>query len=321
MLFLPALAQTSAQASPITLTHVFSAGEKFGYQVLSHITAEERFEHLDTWIPSDLDVNYNFGYTVNQMRPDGIAVVHYLRPTMTEVIGETSDSPPKDEVEKVNIDNLLTVSPINEILEQKNVGKKEALALPYRRHAYTDHQENAMSFFAPYIMDIHRLALFIGSVEDALDFSPKFPLNAVKKGDSWKKTVGFEPQRLKGKVGKVAIQRIDYTYTYLGPMSSNGKPVLRVEGKLAFSTDAAEFFKQLLGEHASETNVAKVPLHFDSVIDFDLDPTTRDVLHAEGKTSGGYQVFTTESTDTALLEERFKGKTTMELTGKRAGTK
>jgi hypothetical protein len=316
MLFFPLLGQTSAAPAPITLTHVFTAGEKVGYQVLSHVTAELRFEHLDTWLPSDLDINYNFGYTVNQMRPDGIAVVHYSRPTMTEVIGETSDSPPKENVEKVNFDEQLTVSAINEILEQKSLSKKANFAVPYKRT-----QQSAMEFFAPYIMDIHRLALFIGSVEDALDFSPKFPLNPVKKGDSWKKTVGFEPQRLKGKVGKVAVQRIDYTYTYLGPMTANGKPILRVEGKLQFATDAAEYFKQLLGDHASETDVAKVPLHFDSTIEFDLDPKTRDVLHAEGKTSGGWQVFSTSSTDTAMIEERFKGRTTMELTGKRIDAK
>jgi hypothetical protein len=305
----------ASQNSPIALTHLFSSGEKFGYQVLSHITAEQRGKGLDTWIPSDLDVNYNFAYSVKEMKPDGIALVHYLRPTMTEVVGETPDSPPQNVVEKVDIDADLTVSPITEILEEKDIAKKSSDSSETADRAIA--QQNAMSFFAPFISDIHRLALFIGNVQDALDFSPKFPLNPVKVGDTWKKTVGFEPQKLEGKVGKVAVQRIDYTYTYLGPMTSNGKKILRVEGKLKFATDAAVYFKQLLGDNASETNVSKVPIHFDSVIDFDLDPITRDVLTADGSTQGGFQVFITETGDTAVQEERFKGRTTMTLTGKR----
>jgi hypothetical protein len=67
--------------------------------------------------------------------------------------------------------------------------------------------------------------------------------------------------------------------------------------------------------------VQKVPIHFDSVIDFDLDPKTRDVLHAEGTTQGGYQVFITETGDVAAIEERFKGRTTFDLTGKRSVSK
>ena len=142
-------------------------------------------------------------------------------------------------------------------------------------------------------------------------------MGPVKVGDHWKATVGFEPQKLKGKDGKSAVQRLDYLYTYLGPVTDSGKRFLRVEAKLDFKSDLAEYFKQLLLNHASETNVEKLPLHFLSTIDFDLDPESRDTLHANGTTEGGYQLFLSSTGDEPAEEEKFKGRTTIELVGKR----
>jgi hypothetical protein len=306
-------------SAPVQLTHGFVAGQKLAYQVLTHLTAERRFKGLDTWFPSDLDLNYNFSYTVTKLQPDGVAEVHYLRPTITEVIGETSDSPPRDVVEKVNFNELLTVSPINEILSQKRVTQPE----DFHRVDATIQSglqsgwSGAAKLLTPYISEVHRLALFIGSVEDALDFSPKFPLNAVKPGDTWQKTVGYQPQKLGGASSKVALKRLDYTFTYVGPIQAEGKSFLRVEGKLSLSTDVAEYVKQIDPEQDVQTELVKAPLKFDSAIRFDLDPKTRDVIHAEGSTTGGYQLFTKSSGDTALAEERFKGTASMELTGRK----
>ncbi len=303
---------------PLDLGRAFAKGEKLGYQIRSHITAEERFKGLDTWIPSDLDLNYNFTTTVTDMKADGVAVMHYLRPSMTEIKGETFNAGPETKIRNVDLDFILSVSPINAVLEEKDISKHpkhgnegggDGIRLATR--------QGAQSFFEPYIGDIHRLALFIGGVDDSLDFSPKLPFSPVKVGDTWKATVGFEPQKLKGKDGKTAVQRLDYVYTYLGPTDVDGRKVLRIEAKLKFSTDLAEFFKQLLQERASETNVDKVPLHFDSTIEFDLDPATHDTLRATGQTQGGYQVFLTETGSDPIQEERFKGKTVMELVGKR----
>jgi hypothetical protein len=93
--------------------------------------------------------------------------------------------------------------------------------------------------------------------------------------------------------------------------------VLRVEAKLDFSTDLAEFLKQLLGDRASETNVTKAPLHFKSTIDFDLDPKTHDTLTGAATTEGGYQILLEETGSDAVQEERFKGRTTLTLVGRK----
>jgi len=321
-LSLPVLVPLQA---PVALARQFQKNEKLAYQFLSHITAEQRGKNLETWIPEDLDINYNFTTQVTQLKPDGIAVMHYLRPSITEIEGETFNSGPQTKVDNIDLNYQLTVSPINEILENKSLSKPKPSSSSGDSGGDGDRrleirQQGPMAFFAPYINDIHRLSLFIGGVQDSLDFAPKFPLNPVKPGDSWKYTVGFEPQKLKGKDGKSAVQRLDYTYTLVGPMTSKGRQVIRVDATLDFSTDLSDIFKQLLGDRASETDVSKVPLHFKSLIHFDLDPATKETLRAEGTTEGGYQVFLTETGSDAAFEERFKGNMTLSQVGKRIVT-
>lgn len=317
--FLATAAIQAAQTpTPSDLSRVFTKGEKVAYKILSHITAEQRLGLLDTFIPSDLDINYNFTTVVTDMKGDGIAVMHYQRPTMTEVIGETAESGPISKTLNIDLDYVLSVSPINQILEEKDISKH-----PDHRAAIGSNfigfrqAQDARSFFAPFIEDVHRLALFIGGVQDSLDFAPKLPFQPVKPGSHWNATVGFEPQALKGSDGKSAIQRLDYVYTYLGPVTTDGKKVLRVEAKLDFKSDLAQYLKQVISKNGGETNVDKLPLQFQSTIDFDLDPVSHDTLHAEGTTKGGYQVFLSDETSRAVEEEKFSGKTTIELIGKR----
>src|SRR5436190_20956350 len=106
-----------ADAKPITLSRVFGPNQHYTYDIKSHLGLESRSKGLDTFIPEDFDMSYSFTADVQQMKADGIAVMHYQRPTMTEVQGETWNSPPKSKINKVNLNELLTVSPINEILE------------------------------------------------------------------------------------------------------------------------------------------------------------------------------------------------------------
>jgi hypothetical protein len=302
------LAAAAIQSGTVDLGRVFVKNEKLAYQVRAHVTAESRHLHLDTFLPQDLDVNYNFTATVSGMHADGIAVMHYLRPTMTVIVGETAFAPASTQVEKIGLDYTLSVSPLNEVLEEKDLSNRGLL---WRGRG--DGQQGSM--IEPFIMDIHRLALFVGGVEDSLDFAPKLPLNPVKVGDTWKKTVGFQPQKLKGSDGQTAVQRLDFTYTYLGPMADDsGKTVLRVEGKLDFATDLADFTKQLGG---GDQTIGKAPLHLSATVDFDLDPKTHDTLHAEADSTGGYEIFLSSDLENPQEEERFKARTTLDLTGKK----
>src|SRR5580700_4196010 len=115
-LALMAVLGAQAPAGPITLSHSFQKGEKIAYKILSHIQAKDRGKGLDTWIPQDFDFNYNFTATVTDMKGDGVAVVRYQRPTITEIEGETFEAAPKTIVNDVDFDYQLSLSPINEVL-------------------------------------------------------------------------------------------------------------------------------------------------------------------------------------------------------------
>lgn len=303
---------------PIDLGHRFSAHEKLAYNITSHMTAEVRMGDLQTFIPEDLDINYGYDYTVQSLLPDGVAVVKFIQPSVTEIEGETATSPPKSKTEKSDKVYQLTLSPANEILDRKDItppkpkkpvkkGRSSAMAMLRTAGAAAQ-----APIFGEYVSEMHRLALFFGT----MDFSPKLPLEPVKVGDSWKRTVGYQPQKLKGKDGKSAVQRLDYTYTYMGPVTVDGQQRLRIQATLDLKTDLGEYLKTLLEGSQLETNLKSMPLHMKATIDFFLDPKTRDTLSASAQSEGGFEINVKEQ-DTAVYEERFKGRTDLTLAGRK----
>ncbi len=168
---------------------------------------QHRLRGLETWIPEDLDLNYDFTTHVEDLKPDGIAVLRYQRPIMHEIEGETADSPPKDNVVKLNMDFRLTMSPINEVLEMKDLNEKatkppakDSSSLVMLRGARR--QVSMQEIVGQFVQEMYRLSLFAGSFDSSLDLAPKTPFDAVKVGDSWKRTVGYQPQKLQGKGNK-----------------------------------------------------------------------------------------------------------------------
>ncbi|HEY3781823.1 MAG TPA: hypothetical protein VGL56_12120 [Fimbriimonadaceae bacterium] len=312
---LPAILLFSSQAGsnvkPVTLQHTGKAGEKLSYSVKSHVQVEVRQVGLETWLPNDLDLNYTFTEQVTEIKPGGMMAIHYKRPTMTVIQGETYDTPEKTTVDKLNLDYGLTVSPINEIVAEKDLNPQKPKGSAYiHLHSKSGWKQGAASIL-DFVGEIYRLALNTGSMDGSLDFAPKLPLDDVKPGDTWKKTVGFSPQKLKGK-NKNAVQRLDYTYTYVGVMDSNGKNVYRVTADLSTSSNLAEFFFEATGLNSEDTLIKAIPLNLKQHIDFDLDMKTGETLHAQSQATGGFSIQTTES-EQALHEERFKGGTELNL--------
>ena len=311
-----------AKDAPVSLGRVFVKNEKLAYEIRSNLHSEHRLRGLETWIPEDLDLNYDFTTVVEDMKADGIAVLHYQRPIMHEIEGETFSAPPKDNIVNSNINFRLTVSPINEILEMKDLNEKGpkaskkggnfmSLSVPSRR------QEGLAGVLSQFVSEMYRLSLFAGSFDSALDFAPKTPIDDVKVGDSWKRTVGYQPQKLKGKGDKQAVQRLDYTFTYKGIVDSGGKKVYRVEGTLDLKTDLGDFVNQMVGMKPEDTGLKKVPLTMKSTIEFDLDMKTKHTLLAEATTVSGFGLFVTDYPDDAVQEDKIKAHTTMRLVGQR----
>lgn len=312
--------------APVTLARKFTLGEKLVYKVGAEIRAQQRGGNLDTFLPENAKFSYGFTTEVRKLKTDGIVEMMYSRPTFTLQEDEDFDSGPKTTVEKVDMKALLTVSPINQILEAEDLTPKQPkskaegdgdgdgggnfVLAPESARARQQDQ------FSQYVMEVHRLALFIGSFDSGMDFNPKLPLDQVKVGDTWKQTVSYEPQKLKGdKEGKQEVQRLDYVFTYKGPMVSQGRQVQRVQASLEFATDLAEFFKQIAPDDDAVKHLTKIPLNFKGTIDFDLDPKTLRTIHADAHSEGGFQLWTTDFPDRAELEENFKGNTTEDLVG------
>lgn len=317
MLLASFVALLGAAAPPVDLSRVFAKGEKAQYLVKSAIQVESRGLGLLTWMPEDLGIQYKFTYAVTEMKPDGIAVLRYERPAMTWTEGETFDSPPKTRVDKVEMKLDATVSPINELLAIKDLNPKKPPP-PVHGSRVTREGSEAPSA-APqdvveqFVGEIHRLALFLGAIDSSLDFSPKLPYDLVNPGDTWKRTVGYSPQALASKGGKLAVQRLDYTYAYKGPVEVEGKRFQRIEATLALDTDLAQFVNQLMDTKPEESGLKRIPLRFSATIQFDLDPKTHRTVRAAANSDGGFSVVLTQRPDEPVYEERFKGTTRMTL--------
>ena len=308
------------ESAPVRLARRFTANEKLAYSFNGHLTVEQRVNGLETWIPSDQDLSYGYTMQVQGLKNDGFALVRLLQPTLTETQGETYNSAPKAKTYKLGWDYLLTLSPVNEVTEMVNrTPKKKGKAESVRRVVRAALQGG--SPLTSFVTEVHRLAMFSGT----LDISPPLPLEPVKIGDSWKRTVGYQPQKLSGKAGKSAVQRLDYTYTYLGTgKSASGKPVERVQGVLKLDTDLGDFIRSIVEENgqADEPGLKdllsklKMPLTLDAKVDFDLDPKTHMTLAAYASSEGGFRQLT-RGGEIADYEERFKGRTTLDLVGRK----
>ncbi len=312
---LAALSALSAppNAAPVALARTFKKGERLTYRVDSNLAVQRRFRGLQTWMPEDLDLSYGFTTEVTAMKTDGIAQIRYKRPTFTVIEGETHNAPPKRKVEKVNYDMLITVSPLNEIIDMKDLGKKKSAreTRPLLRSLSRGGQSAVLRGpLAGFISDIYRLALFVGSFDSALDFSPKLSLDEVKVGDTWKRTAGYQPQKVKG---KHAVQRLDYTYTYKGRMKSGKTTVERIQATLALDANLADFVHEAYDVKPQETGLKGIPVNLKATIDFDLDPKTKRTLRATARAKGGFQVVITELPDEPIEEQTFEGTTILKL--------
>lgn len=305
----------SASLQEVELGRVFKAGEKQEYAIASHLMVEQRAPANGqmTFFPEELDLNYRFTLEVASLKGDGIADLRYKRPTVTEIQGEKSDRGPITKVEKVNYDLQLQVSPINEILSVKDLVKKDPKKKGGQLNTVTPKGVDGSVFqdLGAYVSEIYRLSLFAGSFDSSLDFAPKLPLFPVKVGDTWKKTVGYSPQKLKGKDGKSSVQRLDYTYTYKGIVTVGAAKVHRVEAVLDLKTDLAAFLSDSTGLSAAETGLKEWPLTLKAQIEFDLDLATRNTIRASAKTEGGFKVVATSLPDVPLQEQKIRGETMM----------
>lgn len=317
ILFSLAFALTQGAPAPVMLKHSFTKGLKSEYSVDANLQIEARGGGLATFLPEEMEYKYTF-FTNTLEVSAAIATMRYSRPSITEIAGSTTDSDPVPKT--VKLDQLATVqlSPINEVLDYKDQTPKkkkpegDASSLTSINRTFARAQDSVLDFVGPFIEDLEQLSVFISGIEGSLDLEPKLNLDAVKVGDTWKRTVGYQPQKLGSKAGKLVVQRIDLVYTYGGVVQSRGRSVQRVHGELKLDTDLGKYVNDLFNAKPENTGLKSIPTKMDIQMDFDLDPTTLQTVYATVKSQGSFKIFTTMAPG-ALIEQNIHGESVMKL--------
>ncbi|MGE4215514.1 MAG: hypothetical protein AB7F50_00490 [Fimbriimonadaceae bacterium] len=310
--FLAATALTTS-APHIELMRAFNAGETFNYEYKSHILSEQKWPGMAFFLPSEFSLDYKFSLAIQKLTHEGFAEAVYTRPVMRFTEGETAESPPKITTEQVDWKYQLTLSPVNEVTDVKDLNPKKGggkvsnglfATAPVGSGASQD-------FVSELIQELHGLAMFAGGLESSLDLSPKLPFEEVEQGDTWKRTVGFQPRKLKGS-DQHAMQRLDYTYTYDGKVMGDKTLVDRVVATLELETDAAPFILQSMGVKPEDSQLKNVTLKLQTRIVYDLDAKSLATLKADASSSGMFSIVVKGESE-PVIEEKFTGTASLRL--------
>lgn len=310
MLALVALAPVND--APVLLQRTSKPGEKLKYSVSSRLITETQEIGTSTFIPDIVEIDYGFTAEATATKPDGIYDFRYKRPTMNINDGV------KKSVEKADLDLMITLSPINEFLDIKDLAPKKPPAksggsLRFATPAGKSQDIILGGILGQFVDEIQRLALFIGSLDSAIDFQPKLDFREVAKGDTWRRTVGFSPQKLATKSNKTVMQRLDYVYTYDGLVDSAGTKVHRVVANLEMDSNLLQFMKDNVDLSRMSVHFNEITFKLKAQINFDLDAKTGHTVRAEAKSEGGFKIVVTEYPDDPFIEQKLKGTTLMKL--------
>ncbi len=294
----------------------FTKGETWNYSVKAHLLTDTA-QLGQSALPETIDFVYDWTANVKSINEAGFAIVEYKRPFITQIAGETADSPPRATKIPLDMHVEMQLSPINEITDIKELDKPKpknggGLSTKFIRSMEKAGFESPMAIqLGGFQQDLYQMALFIGSMETALDFNPKLPLDTVAVGETWKKTVSYQPQSLKGSKEQ-AVQRLDMEYKYDGIIEVNKVKVHRISATIHLDTDAALYINQMMGTTPGQSGLKSFPLKLDSKIVFDLDLKSKKTLRSEANTVGHWSVFQS-GLNSPVVSEDLKGRATMTL--------
>lgn len=312
------LAAALPASAPVELYRQWKPNTTLTYQVKSHLFAESRHYMTSIFIPEDLDQNYTFTMQVGAVTGEGFANVVYKRPKMEVIYGETAERGSLTEIEELNEHLVLTISPVNAVTDVKDLTPKKKKEgdgglLLFRTAGDGALASESQDILDRFIGDLYRLALFIGNADTAVDFGPRLPLLEVEPGDTWHVTASYQPQKLSGKEGKMATQRLDYTYKYDGQVEVDGKKLERITATLAFDNDIAPFINDAIGMKPAESGLRGLKMKLDAKMEFDLDPVTKNTLAIRADSVGAFSIEITQIPDRPVQENKLKGRTRLKL--------
>lgn len=285
------------QDAPVTLERKFTKGETHKYQVRSHLLLETTETGQPVALPEEVSFEYDFTTKVTDVQESGFATVEYRRPALVQIDGETFDKPPRSHNLLTDEKVALTISPINEVSEARELKAIRFGSGPVQQLASL-----------PYATQLYQMAVMIGGPDSSIDFNPKLPFEPVAPGATWKKTVNYTPQNLKGdKSGKQAVQRVDMTYTYVGRQTMSGREYVRVRGNLNLDTDMTRYVADSMGVGVGQSPVKGLQVKLNVVVDFDLDPVTLATFRAKAKSNGSYLLQVQRGDRTLQVEQKITG--------------
>jgi len=310
--------QTPAPDARFELHRKFAAGEKLKYRIEANVVSEMRDYEVATYFPSSDGYEYNFSIDVKSVDEDGIAKLIYKRPTMVWITGENHLRDERRQVLKQNYNMELKVSPVNDILDFRDLNEDKKKPAKSQSDAFwmlaapAPMQQQAI--VTQFTNEIFRIALMLGSFDSNFDFAPKLPERKVKAGDTWKFTMGYAPQRLQNDKKKRTVnQRLDFTYKYDGVVQVEGKSYQRVTADLSLDSDAAEMIHQTYGLTTEQTGIKAIKLELKTKLTFDLDMKSLATVRGSAESIGSFRFDHTQVKGQAVEDGKLKGKVEMFL--------
>lgn len=317
---LASLAVAAVQDAPVVLERKFTAGDRFVYKFNTKTFSDDRDYQFDMFMPNTQESMYTATTDVLEVKPSGAVVCRWVVSDAWFILGENASRDEMRIKDKEGADYRVEVTQVNDILDmrdnrppkpEKNAPKTEADWMRSLMAAAV--QPTLDQWVGQYVGPIYQLAGFTGGPYSGLDFAPKLPLDEVKVGDTWKKTVGFSPQKLRNdKDKKMAVTRLDYTYTYRGLVEEDGKKYLKITSACSLKTDVNDFLGQLMGSQENSP-MSKAPLTWDAKVEYWLDPVTLHTINIEASSEGKFEMWVKEIKEQAYQESRLRSKASYKL--------
>lgn len=315
-------AQSQSIAKPVTFQRTYKVGEKSHYKV--HATIETEFRqpasNLLTFLPQDSIIAYDYFTKVTKVEA-GNATLRYYRPSIIETDDTGSAEGPVTVKVPLEVIMDLTVSPINEILDEKEVSsikKPTPVTIPNPNEIMRPglrQTAGALGIFGDLFSQLQQISALIGGPGSGIDLKPELSLEPLSVGSTWQKTVGYQPQQIGGGNKKTAIKRLDVTYTFKGLTTYKGKSYYEIDGEIHLNSDLTNYFRDQYHVTADQTHLKAIPMTLDSNLKFYLDPATKQTVLGTVDSSGGMSLTTTDN-DQPLIELKIKSNSNLELVSK-----
>ncbi len=307
-----------APIEPVEIYRTFEKGKTYSYSVRTHLQSETREVGRNTFIPSDVDINYDFNYKIIDVKSSGMAKVLYQRPAISQIDGETASSGPITTKVPLNWKMELDLSPVNAVTGMKDLTKEKKInsvwfkqPVAYRTFSSMTSMER-QDIVSQFVSELQRMVLFVGGLDSSLDFAPRLPLGEVEVGEKWRQTMSYQPMEIKGSGGQFEVQRLDMDLVFNGMKDKNGVPYASITGLLKLDTDAAKYINQAMQMTANQSGLAKLPMKLETKIEFELDPKTFTTRRATSSSLGNWSIFIAGFND-PVQEERINGRASIVL--------